>query len=181
MDEENLSKDRSLGEVDIALSDYIHEDENGEYEVDEEKQDIKGGLRMNGRGAAKGFLNYNIAFYPTLNVYDPEEDAEEEEEEDDLASLPSRGHSKQNSIASSRKSNEAPRPSTDVKSNGRLSVDTAVSKAATNGGLAPLTSPKAVVQERPKIHIEAADLTKYGTYQPPLADQIVDCDVLTCF
>ncbi|KAI7968649.1 hypothetical protein EIK77_002242 [Talaromyces pinophilus] len=160
MDEENLSKDRSLGEVEIALSDYVHEDENGEYEVDEEKQDIKGGLRMNGRGAAKGFLNYNIAFYPTLNVYDPEEDAEEEEE-DDLASLPSRGHSKQNSVDSSRKSSEAPRPSADVKSNGRLSVDTAVSKTATNGGLAPLTSPKAVVQERPKIHIEAADLAKY--------------------
>uniref|UniRef100_A0A093XBE2 Uncharacterized protein PYUK71.03c n=1 Tax=Talaromyces marneffei PM1 TaxID=1077442 RepID=A0A093XBE2_TALMA len=165
MDEENLSKDRSLGEVEIALSDYIHENENGEYEVDEEKQDIKSGLRMNGRGAAKGFLNYNIAFYPTLNVYDPEEDAEEEKADDALASLPSQGNSKQ-SVDSTGKSldrgsSDAPKPGTDVKPNGRPSIDTAASKAASNGDLASPTSSKAVAQERPKIRIEAADLTKY--------------------
>lgn len=181
MDEENMQKDRSLGEVEIALSDYIHEDENGEYEVDDEKQDMKSGLRMNGRGAAKGILNYNIAFYPTLNVYDPEEDAEEDEEEGELASVKSGGHSKQNSVDSTRKSSDAPRPSTDVKSNGRPSIDTAVSKAATNGGLNSPTTPKAVVQERPKVHIEAADLTKYGTYQPTVTEINVDCDILTIF
>ncbi|EED19084.1 membrane bound C2 domain protein (vp115), putative [Talaromyces stipitatus ATCC 10500] len=166
MDEESLSKDRSLGEVEVSLSDYIHEDENGEYEVDEEKQDIQSGLRMNGRGTAKGFLNYNIAFYPALNVYDPEEDAEEEEEEEELSGLPSRGHSKQNSVDSTRKSVDrksidAPRASTDIKSNGRPSIDTALSKAASNGGLETPTSTKAMAHGRPKIRIEAADLTKY--------------------
>ncbi|OKL63539.1 hypothetical protein UA08_01208 [Talaromyces atroroseus] len=168
MDEESMQRDRTLGQVDIALSDYVHEDENGEYEVDDEKQEVKSGLRMNGRGAAKGFLNYTIAFYPTVNVYNPEED--EESEEDDLATVPSEGLSKKNSIDSTsarqsllRRGTDASRGSVDVTSNGRPSVDTTLSNKVESNGTPPSPgSPKtAVAKQAPKIHIEAADLPKY--------------------
>lgn len=159
MDEESMQRDRTLGEVDISLSDYVHEDENGEYEVDDEKQELKSGLRIHGRGAAKGFLHYTIAFYPTLNVYDPEEDAEESEE-DDLAGVLSGGHSKKPSADSTTRQS-VDRPSTNSQTNGRPSIDTSASKAASNGNLSAPPTPSVVSKERPKIHIEAADLTKY--------------------
>ena len=77
MDQETLGKDRTLGMVEVATSDYVKEEENGEYAVNDVKTPISSPLRMNGRGAPKGTLNYTIAFYPTLNVMDPEEEAAE--------------------------------------------------------------------------------------------------------
>ncbi|CRG83503.1 Tricalbin-1 [Talaromyces islandicus] len=161
MDEESLGKDRSLGEVEIALANYVRDDENGEYEVDDEKEDLKSGLRMHGRGAAKGFLNYTIAFYPTLNVVDPDEEAEEAEEE-----AAAEGGVSRNSVDSTSR-NSVDRRSTD-KPNGRASLDTAVSKRTGNGGpTSPLSSSfpasptSSVRKEMPKIRLEAEDLNKY--------------------
>lgn len=78
MDQENLGKDRPLGLVEVATADYIQEAENGEYEVHEEKIDRSEPLRLSGKESSKGTLNFTIAFYPTLNIVDPE--AEEEAE-----------------------------------------------------------------------------------------------------
>lgn len=76
MDEESMGHDRSLGALDhISASDYIHENDEGELEVDDEKQPLSGGLRI-GRGAVKGRLNYTVAFYPSIPVVNPEEEAE---------------------------------------------------------------------------------------------------------
>jgi Ca2+-dependent lipid-binding protein len=171
MDEESLGKDRSLGEVEISLADYIRDDENGEYEVDDEKQDTKSGLRMHGRGAAKGLLNYTIAFYPTVNVVDPDEEAEEAEEEAaDTAegSRKSVDSTARNSV--DRRSTDAGRVSTDFKSNGRPSLDT-VSKRTGNGGpISPLSSKfpasptSSTRKEIPKIRIESEDLSNYGKF-----------------
>ncbi|KAH8690070.1 putative membrane bound C2 domain protein [Talaromyces proteolyticus] len=162
MDEESMGRDRTLGEVEVALKDYVHEGENGEFEVDDEKQDMKSGLRMNGRGAAKGLLNYTVAFYPTLNVVDPEEEAEEAEQEaaDPEGSRKSLDSTGRKSLE--RNSTDAGRVSTDVKSNGRPSIDTAASKRTSNGGpTSPTSSLSATRQEIPKIHIGAEDLQKY--------------------
>lgn len=80
MDEESMGNDRSLGAIDqISASDYIRENDEGELEVDDEKQPISGGLRL-GRGPVKGRLNYTVAFYPTIPVVNPEEEAEAEAE-----------------------------------------------------------------------------------------------------
>lgn len=85
MDQENLGKDRSLGQVEVAAADYIHEAENGEYEVHDQKKPQCEGLRLSGKGGPKGKLNFTVAFYPTLNIVDPEdEEAEDEEKKTDL-------------------------------------------------------------------------------------------------
>jgi Ca2+-dependent lipid-binding protein len=177
MDEESLGKDRTLGEVEVALSDYVHENETGEYEVDDEKQSLKSGLRLRGRGAAKGFLNYTVAFYPTLNVVDPEEEADEEEEASaesegrPSTSLTNRSDSIKPTSTHKRTTStgsELTRTSTDTpKTNGRVSLDVKATKALGNGDAASLASP--VVKDIPKIFIGTEDLQKYGMYpmSPP--------------
>ncbi|KAI9672365.1 MAG: hypothetical protein M1817_003387 [Caeruleum heppii] len=82
MDEENLGKDRSLGSVEVAAADYISQGENGEYLVHGERRLRSDGLRMGGKGTPKGTLNYTVAFYPTMDVVDPEEEAEEKATDD---------------------------------------------------------------------------------------------------
>ena len=77
MDQENLGKDRSLGLVELSAADYIHQAENGEYEVHDQKRPMSEYLRMQGKGQPKGKLSFTVAFYPTLNVVDPEEEAAE--------------------------------------------------------------------------------------------------------
>lgn len=77
MDQESLGKDRTLGLVEVAASDYIREEENGEYAVNDIKKPMSSPLRMHGKGPAKGTLNFSVAFYPTLNIMDPEEEAAE--------------------------------------------------------------------------------------------------------
>lgn len=80
MDAEKMGKDRSLGLVDIHAADYIHQDENGEYLVHDVKEQREDGLRLHGKGTAKGLLKYTAAFYPTLNIADPEDEEEEKKE-----------------------------------------------------------------------------------------------------
>ena len=85
MDQENLGKDRPLGLVEVATADYIHEAENGEFEVHEEKTDRSEPLRLSGKGSPKGTLNFTVAFYPTLNIVDPEEEEAEKAAEKDIS------------------------------------------------------------------------------------------------
>lgn len=86
MDEENLGKDRSLGLIEVAAADYIHEAENGEYEVHDEKRQLSEPLRLNGKSNPKGRLNLTISFFPTLNIMDPEEEEAEKSAKEDAAS-----------------------------------------------------------------------------------------------
>ena len=83
MDQENLGKDRPLGLVEVAAADYIHEGDNGEYEVHDQKQQLSEPLRLNGKGSPKGKLNFTVAFYPTLNVMEPEDDEAEKSAQDE--------------------------------------------------------------------------------------------------
>jgi Ca2+-dependent lipid-binding protein len=76
MDQETINADRTLGLVEIAASDYIAQAENGEYLVHDSKDPHAGKLQMHGRGTPRGTLNYTAAFYPCLNIADPEEEEE---------------------------------------------------------------------------------------------------------
>lgn len=78
MDEEKLGKDRSLGHIELSASDYIKQNEDGEYVVNEQRQIIAGGLSLAGQSSTKGTLNYTCSFYPTYPTWDPEEDEEVE-------------------------------------------------------------------------------------------------------
>ncbi|KFY82639.1 hypothetical protein V500_10413 [Pseudogymnoascus sp. VKM F-4518 (FW-2643)] len=80
LDQENLGKDRTLGQVEILASDYIQQGENGEYLVADAKTPLSKGLQIHGKGSSKGTVNYDVSFYPCLNIADPEEEEEEEEE-----------------------------------------------------------------------------------------------------
>ena len=84
MDQENLGKDRPLGLVEVATADYIHEAENGEYEV-HEKIERSEPLRLSGKESPKGTLNFTVGFYPTLNIVDPEEEEAEKADEKDIS------------------------------------------------------------------------------------------------
>lgn len=75
LDQEKIGKDRSLGQVEISASDYIHQSENDTYVVSDVTP-LSSGLRLHGKGTPKGTLNYSVAFYPCLNIADPEEEAE---------------------------------------------------------------------------------------------------------
>jgi Ca2+-dependent lipid-binding protein len=81
MDEENLGKDRSLGHVELMASDYVKQNDDGEYIEYEQRQPIAGPLRVAGSSTAKGTLNYTCSFYPTYPTWDPEEDEEEKEKD----------------------------------------------------------------------------------------------------
>jgi Ca2+-dependent lipid-binding protein len=76
MDAEKMGKDRSLGLVELHASEYVAQDEEGEYLVNDKKLPRSDGLRLHGKGIVKGTLNYTVAFYPTLNVADPEDEDE---------------------------------------------------------------------------------------------------------
>jgi Ca2+-dependent lipid-binding protein len=170
MDEEKLGKDRSLGAVDIVASEYIKEREDGGYAIHDTKAPLSEGLRLNGRGQAKGKINYTVAFYPTLNVIDPEEEEEERQAAagaEDSSSLVAASQSKKSSI-DFRTPGSTGRPSVD----GRKSLD-AAGRFTTSANGAPasvrgtpsingsISDPK---KEPPKIRINAEDLKQYGMF-----------------
>jgi Ca2+-dependent lipid-binding protein len=176
LDQEKLGKDRSLGSVEISASDYIRESDAGGYEVHDKKTPMSDGLRMNGRGQTKGKLNYTVAFYPTLNVVDPEEEEEEVKAEAELIgrnSLDSKILKEgKPSVDVSRSSQEESRKSGEVSypprvdSKNRGTVDTVLANGLTNGEkdlgeTTPLT-PTVSKKGEPKIRIGAEDLSKYG-------------------
>lgn len=77
MDEEHLGKDRSLGHIELSASDYVRQDDNGEYLVNEQKEVRAEGLRLGARAQPKGVLNYTCSFYPTYSIWDPDDDDKE--------------------------------------------------------------------------------------------------------
>jgi len=76
MDQETINADRTLGMIEVAASDYILQAENGEYLVHDSKTPHAGKLQMHGKGSPRGTLNYTAAFYPCLNIADPEDEEE---------------------------------------------------------------------------------------------------------
>ncbi|CAJ2500896.1 Uu.00g037490.m01.CDS01 [Anthostomella pinea] len=81
MDAEKMGKDRSLGLVEIFAGNYMEQDDSGEWLVNDQKKTHQEGLRLHGKGIAKGTLTYTASFYPCLNIADPEDDEEAQEEE----------------------------------------------------------------------------------------------------
>lgn len=174
MDEETINKDRSLGSVELKASDFVREIESGEYEIDDEKQVICGDLRS-GKGSPKGQLTYTVAFYPTIPVVNPEDEADEEEEEEEVegdgteapgSPTPRKSteskvkamHSKSASV-DSKASKTLSNGVTPNGTNGRASLETNDSRPVTRDSEA--TSVRSV-KSIPKTYVAAEDLSKYG-------------------
>lgn len=74
MDSETMGPDRTLGSIEINASDYVSQAENGEFLVHDSKDPHAGALRIHGKGSPRGTLNYTAAFYPCLNIADPDDE-----------------------------------------------------------------------------------------------------------
>ena len=163
MDYQNIGKDRSLGLTEIPAGDYVKEGENGEYLVHGERRQLSEGLKMNGRGAAKGVLNFTVSFYPTIPTVDPEEEAEEKKDLEEAGATRSRagtvstvgGHSRTSSKADAKKD---PVAAENEKQREAGKIDTALAKQLNQAEKEQIGEEKEV----PKIRITADDLTKYG-------------------
>ena len=146
MDSEKMGRDRSLGLVEVFAADYVHQDEAGEYLVHEEKVLREDGLRLHGKGIAKGILTYTVAFYPCLNVADPED---EEEAADGEA----------------KKSLDVPRSENAGKFSATIGKDGEKEPATPKSPVTPVSPglPRKSLQERtpPKVHLTPQELLKY--------------------
>ncbi|KAJ5631804.1 uncharacterized protein N7484_011904 [Penicillium longicatenatum] len=172
MDEETINKDRTLGWADLKASDFVHENEAGEYEIDNEKQLLSSDLRI-GSGPNKGVLNYTVSFFPSVPVVNPEDEAEEDEAEKtekngdaETPGTPLKStHSKTASVdskASKALSNGMTSNGTsngDPATNGRASIETSLSRTLT--GRDSETASVRSMKEVPKTYVGAEDLSKY--------------------
>ena len=163
MDQENLGKDRSLGHIELAASDFIKETDTGEYAVNDLKKPTSSPLRLHGKASPKGTLNYSVAFYPTLNVVDPgEEEAERKNQEEGAA-------------ANGRPSVDGSRVSLDGKAangvlDGRKSLEKGREAGKIDTSLAKQLASNEKEQEEtkevqkgpPKIKLTPEELVKYG-------------------
>ncbi|KIW09267.1 uncharacterized protein PV09_00189 [Verruconis gallopava] len=84
MDEENVGKDRSLGQFDIPLTEYISKDADGMYEVNHTNENIAQPL-LSGTGRfVKGTVNFTCSFFPTIPTINPEEEEAEQKEQSSI-------------------------------------------------------------------------------------------------
>lgn len=151
MDQEKLGKDRSLGLFELSAAEYIREADNGEYLIHEAKKAISADLRLSGKGAAKGSLNFTCAFYPTLNLADPEEKEAENEEDKTRVSMNGQRPSLENgSITTPEKEREPGK------------IDISLSKQLSRNEKEQEETTKAKLP--PKLRLSPDELVKYGKY-----------------
>lgn len=165
MDAEKVGKDRSLGLIELFAGDYVHQDDNGEYLVNDTKKVREDGLRLHGKGIAKGTLTYTTAFYPCLNVADPEEEEEaerkaaEEAEKAEVVEPVGRGSLEKSSQAGKFKA------SFDRPRNGEptspTSLTSPLSPTSTFGGSTTGRPSMDEPKGPPKIRLSPEELLKY--------------------
>ncbi|KAL2270903.1 hypothetical protein VTJ83DRAFT_274 [Remersonia thermophila] len=156
MDSENVGKDRSLGLTEIHAGDFMSQDaETGEWLVHDEKAERQEGLRLHGKGTAKGTLTYTVAFYPTLNVADPEEEEKEKEKE----AAGDADSDKDKSLSGEPSKPPSTRPSLDVRPNEGKEPGTPLTP------LTPATpsTPRKLRDnlEPPKVYLTPQELLRY--------------------
>ena len=162
MDQENLGKDRSLGLVELSAADYIHQTENGEYEVHDQKRPMSEPLKMQGRGQAKGKLNLTVAFYPTLNIIDPEEEEAEKAAIGEAAAKTSVDATRSSADVGSRKSLENGQgPTAAEKGREAGKLDTSLAGQLDKGEKAQ-TETSVEIKAAPKLRLTPEELVKHG-------------------
>ena len=172
MDAENLGKDRSLGLIEVSASDYIRQAEGGEYEVHDERKKQAAPLRMHGKGAPKGTLNFSAAFYPTLNIVDPEEEEADRKAQEDMEGKKasddtSTTDENRKSLDKARSSLDKTRSRSDSKSttNGKDreagKIDTTLAKQMSRNEKEQ-EETRDEIKEVPKLRLSTEELLKHG-------------------
>ena len=161
MDEEKLGKDRSLGQLDVSVAEYVKEDEeNGGYLVHDTKKVFNDGLRMQGKGGPKGTLSYTVSFFPTLNVIDPEEEKEEQEAEAQIQA-PATPIKAESSIPSINGTAPAPEGRKGLEAAGKLGLPNGQPSRPESMTAPSIRSSIAAFKEAPKVRVTVDDLQKY--------------------
>ena len=164
MDQESIGKDRSLGLVELAAADYIHENDDGEYDVHDQKQQRSEPLRMNGRGVPKGKLNFTAAFYPTLNVADPDDEEEEKTTEDSVEALTSVNGSRKSVDQDSKGSVEKDAVAAANAKEYKLgTIDTSLAKQLLKSEQEE-TGASGRVKTAPKLRLTPEELANHGKF-----------------
>ena len=162
MDEENLGKDRSLGHTELATADYVHEAETGEFAEHDRKQLMSEPLKVKGRATPKGTLNFTAAFYPTLNVADPEEDVDEgDTAQEAIGKLSIDGSRKDLHNGLQKSLDKDPVQAANEKQNGRGRIDTELAALLSHGERAQAEEMSGN-KLTPKLQLTPEDLSKYG-------------------
>ncbi|KAF3925246.1 Tricalbin-3 [Dactylellina cionopaga] len=80
MDSENIGKDRTLGQYDFDVAPYIRESDEieGEFLAHTERKEQAAPLILDRTRQQKGTLYFNVSFYPTMHVAEPEPEKTEE-------------------------------------------------------------------------------------------------------
>ncbi|KAM0310451.1 hypothetical protein ACHAO8_008058 [Botrytis cinerea] len=171
MDQETINSDRTLGSIEVMAADYIQQLENGEFIVHDEKVPQAGGLRMHAKGSPRGTLNYTVAFYPCLNVADPEDEEEAKEAKEEAARKGSLERGRITGMENGVK---------DVVENGdesekptRSSSESAMAAKLAEGEQEQEETTKE--KQLPKIHLTPEELLKYESGL--IIFKIIDCDL----
>ena len=165
MDQETTGKDRTLGLLEIPTADYVHQADNGEYEVHDEKRQLAQPLRTSGKGSPKGTLNYTVSFYPTLNIVDPEEEEAEKAKEDETALKPSVNGTPGSTKGRSRSSTvngSAIAPSSNEKDRELGKIDTSLAKQLSKNEKEQEEMQGDGPKAPPKLRLSIEELVKYG-------------------
>ncbi|KAL2864936.1 putative membrane bound C2 domain protein (vp115) [Aspergillus lucknowensis] len=170
MDEESVGSDRSLGSVELSAADYVHENEAGEFEIDDEKQLVSSTLRL-GQRSAKGTLNYTVAFYPTIPVVNPDDEVEEGELDEEANGEIEGAELSRKSTDSKRKSFHSKSVSVDSKASAKKAQANGTGDVQTNGRASLESRPGTTrdsetmsvksIKEVPKTFISVEDLGNY--------------------
>jgi Ca2+-dependent lipid-binding protein len=158
MDEENVGKDRTMGQIEIAAQDYIRQGENGEYQICDTKNKVISEQVRIGSGQPRGTLNFTVAFYPTLAVQDPEDEEKPEEKASGRASIDSTRKSVDSSRGSLKRSDTAGTIGS-VKS---TASQAEMRKALNQNERQQTEADEVKTLEVPKVKIGVDDLTQYG-------------------
>jgi len=165
MDQETTGKDRSLGLVEVAASNYVHLADNGEYQIHDEKRKQSQPLRLNGKGSPKGTLNFTIAFYPTLNIVDPEEEEAANAAQENSAARTSLGVTQGSTDGRSRSSTmngsvAAPASNEEDRELGK--IDTTLAKQLSKNEKEQEDLSDSSANAPPKLRLSPDELVKYG-------------------
>jgi hypothetical protein len=153
-----------LGHIELSAGDFVEQDEDGQYMVNEQKQVRSEALHHGNRSQAKGTLNYTCSFYPTYPVWDPDED-DKESDADTLSRKGSfmtsrtasvKGHSKTLSGASAAGTIPSLVPTESNTGSGE--PDLAKQLEKTDSETPPLSQKK----EIEKLRLTGDDLQQYG-------------------
>jgi Ca2+-dependent lipid-binding protein len=178
MDEESVGKDRSLGYFDVGLSEYIHKDEDGLYEVNHTKEVIAQTLTSGSGKLGKGTVNYTCSFFPVIPTVDPEEEESEKKENATANGDTTPGTTDpKKSVDSSRKSVEDSTAANSSVARERSDTSGTISSLKTAGSTTAQSDKQknpstgeteqdeiAGVKEVPKIRLTEDNLLDYGQF-----------------